>query len=684
METLFIFAEHHWEGLPMALGVNGFSLIDGAAEWGLRNLQLRLKTNRGTAVVQYDKVEESGGASVGEALVLGRLRVRTEERAVDGLGAVTLTHTIENTGVAPVWISEAATGQFRADSGVLAGKSTGLGWDLRFAHTDNVRIERYPHCLMEYPFVRMLPTAPVVLGAGEDQPFPALHLRDERSASGMVIAAASQEINYLVFALQKAPFTKESVFQTFEMRHDFAQAGGLQIDPGCSVALDGLFIQLTGLVDFNDLYADYFKFLSGRFAFRGPSSRLRTEAMHCTWNYGVFADQRQEPLLTTARFISEHFPGIKFFLMDAGYLHGDIATTFLDRFYPDPNGRVSRESFPRGIRGFSDELRKLGLRPGIWWSPTAHVDSDLYRDHPDWFLRKADGGLYIIGEKNVFLDYTHPEALAHLDRTLAVILGEWGMDACKMDFWSQNFESREARLRDPTKTALQARRAFFDVIRSHLPADGVFMTCVAVGMGNPFIGQHADTYRNTIDIGVGEWREQIYNCAWALPTLTLEGRRTFLLNNDSVGVNLKAPENENFFRFTWSFMHQGMIETGGRMEQWPDVYVEAMRRVTTNIDRGYPVRCADLQAFTGAPFPKVLVVDYPEDSPTRRRGVRKHVALFNWADVAQAIGASNEQLGIVGETRVRDFWTDEEKRFGAEGVCESLPARSSRLYEIAS
>ena len=83
-------------------------------------------------------------------------------------------------------------------------------------------------------------------------------------------------------------------------------------------------------------------------------------------------------------------------------------------------------------------------RPGIWWSPTARLNSPLYADHPEWFLRNADGTSYRIGEHNGFLDYTVPEALAYLDRTLAVILGEWGMDACKMDFWSQNFEDRDA------------------------------------------------------------------------------------------------------------------------------------------------------------------------------------------------------------------------------------------------
>jgi hypothetical protein len=35
---------------------------------------------------------------------------------------------------------------------------------------------------------------------------------------------------------------------------------------------------------------------------------------------------------------------------------------------------------------------------------------------------------------------------------------------------------------------------------------------------------------------VGVWHEQINNCIWSLPTLGFEGRKTFLLNNKSVGI----------------------------------------------------------------------------------------------------------------------------------------------------
>lgn len=644
-----------------SLSETGLTFIDSNANWGVRDLSLRLTVD---------------GQPAGDGL-----RAQSTITPVTEFNAVVLTHTITNVTDRTVRF-RAATGQFANSAAVLHGKGGWLGWDLRYCHTDNVRTERYPHCQMEYPYVRMLPVETTRLGRGEDQAFPALFIKDLKSKRGLVFAAATQALNYPVFEMRKAGLVKDGIFEHFTITHDPGQADGFELPAGGSITLDGVFIQLTGDLAAEEAFDDYLSFLGQGHKFRGATTPLLREAFHCTWNYGVFADQTEKSLLPTARFIAKNLPNIKWFLMDAGYLAGDIDTTFLDRFYPDPNQFITAEKWPKGIRGYTDELRRLGLRPGIWWSPTARLNSKLYADHPDWFLQNADGTPYRIGEHNGFLDYTVPDALAYLDRTLAVILGEWGMDACKMDFWSQNFEDRDARLRDPRVTAVQARTRFFETIRKHLPADGVFMTCVATGMGNPFIGQWADTYRNTIDIGVGTWHEQIGNCVWALPTLGFEGRKSFLLNNDSVGIMANYPDNENQFRFTWMFMNMGLQETGGRMETWPEKWVKAMRKFTDRCDRGYKVRCPDERAFTGVPLPEVLYVDYPAGSPTAQAGIRQSVALFNWTDEPQIISVLRSRLGQTGPVTAENFWTGERATWDSEFLSQRLEGRSAQLYDI--
>jgi len=666
----------------MTFNENGLTFSDIETNIGVRDLGFCLVVEGKTTIVRYGVSQSEDNSVVAVGKVGMDLTVRTTVVPVPGLQAVVISHRIISTAKRPIFIQSAATGQLTESAAVLHGRGNSAGWDLRFCHTDNVRTERYPHCQMEYPYVRMLPVETARLGAGEDQSFPGLWIRDQRGQGNIVFAAASQALNYTTYEMRKSARVRDGVFEEFLIRHDPGQNSGFVVPADGELTLDGIFIQLASDVRAEDAFADYIDFLAGHFSFRGAKTPVLSEAFHCTWNYGVFGDQSEKSLLPTARFISANVPNIRWFLMDAAYLSGDTETTFLDRFYPDANQFVTPEKWPRGIRGYTDELRSLGLRPGLWWSPTVGIPSLLHDEHPDWFLRNADGSLYLIGGQKAFLDYSHPEALAYLERTLGVILGEWGMDACKVDFWSQNFEDRNARLHDPSVTAVQARTRFFEIIRKNLPADGIFMTCVATGMGNPFIGQHADTYRNTADIGVGTWIEQVANCFWALPTLGFEGRKTFLLNNDSVGIMAEYPDNENEFRLIWSFMNMGLMETGGRMETWPEKWVKAMRKFTDRCDRGYRVHCPDDRAFTGEPLPEVLFVDYPPESPTARTGIAQSLALFNWTDAPQLISVRRSRLGQAGPAAAVNFLNGEHEVFDVEFISKRLNARSAILWDV--
>ncbi len=651
------------------------------ASTGVRGFALRLTTPQGAFVASYTPAPAAGTDRIGAQAVFAgcALTAKASFRLLPTADALLIEHTLVNTGTAPVSLCDAALGQFQPSAGVLVDRLP--GWDLRFVHTDNVRSERFPYCQGESPYVRNLPTFPVTIGAGEDQPFPAILFTEKGYGRGVVFGAATQRLAYQVWDFSRAPVPSTSIFEAFAMRHDWGQAASLTIPPGGTLVLDATYIEIQEKTHPQCAFDAYLDHVSSTHTLRGATTPLLSQAMHCTWNYGVFSDQRAEPLLKTARFIAGNLPNIKFFLMDAGYLEGCGGLTFLHNFYPEANQHVTKATFPNGIRGYTDELRRLGLRPGIWWSPTAGTKSKLFTDHPDWFLKKRDGSTYLIGE-NGYLDFSNPEAAAFVDRTLAVVLGEWGMDALKMDFWSQNFEDRDACLARPGLTAVQTRTILFDIIRKHLPPDGVFMTCVATGMGNPFIGQHADTYRNTIDIGEGRWAEQINNCLWALPTVTFPGRKSFLLNGDSVGFNPQAPDHENRFRLTWGYITMGMIETGGRFEERTAAEIAAMRKLTDRCDQGYKVQCPDERAFTGEPYPEVLTVNFPAGSPTHAAGVRQSIALFNWTDEPRIVAVRRARLGHDGAVRLRDFWTGETESLEGEFLVKRLAGRSALLFDV--
>jgi hypothetical protein len=213
----------------LSISINGLSFTKTAANVGVRDLGLRLTIDDAPVDVRYD----AAGELAAEGVAGNALRVRTSVVLVEGLDAVVLTHQFTNTSGKPVRFT-AATGLFAKSAAVLHGKGSRLGWDLRYVHTDNVRTERFPHCQMEYPYVRMLPAETTRLGGGEDQSFPALFIKDLKGKGGIVFAAATQALNYPVFTLRKGGKVNESIFDVFAIEHDPGQtlSATSSADPG--------------------------------------------------------------------------------------------------------------------------------------------------------------------------------------------------------------------------------------------------------------------------------------------------------------------------------------------------------------------------------------------------------------------------------------------------------------------
>lgn len=664
----------------------GLSLNFGATSFGFLNYRFRLDLQDG-AVVFDDFSLELGDVGARKRLttIADGFELRLDVERLGKRGQYLVTPTLVNNGASARVFTGFAFGQFGEGAQFLPGPGHVLGWALKYAHSGNLRTERYPFCAADYPYLRHLPVENRTVGDTEDQPFPALFVQNEQNAAGVVFGLSTQKAAAPVFTLLRNPLFRPDVFDVFELRWDYPQSRGYRIKPGEIRVLDTLYLQLTDGVAADRAFEDYLDHVAERNDFRGRDTALNQVALHCTWNYGVFQNQRRDTLIDTARFIAKNLPEIRYFLIDDGYLthQPDFFRVHLDRFYPTPESApISEESWPDGMRGFTDELREMGLRPGLWWTPMVRLPCRMHDEHPDWFLRKKDGSLYLIGGKLAYLDYSHPEALAYLDRTLAHILGKWGVDACKIDFYSQNFETRDALLHRPDCSSLEIRRAFFETVRRHLPADGVIMSCIAMGMGNPFLGEFVETFRCSMDIGEGTWREQINNSRWSLPTLSFGGRRSCLPNLDSVGFNTKLSEAENMFRLTWCYITMGLIETGGRLEELAPRHLAALKKLLERCDRGHPSRCPDIRTFSGSPLPEILYVDFPADSATAARGIRQSVAFFNWEDTSRAVSVMRSALGHEGAASVEDFWTGAREAWRDDHVTVVLPPRSARLFDI--
>ncbi len=77
--------------------------------------------------------------------------------------------------------------------------------------------------------------------------------------------------------------------------------------------------------------------------------------------------------------------GVEHFMIDAGWytpLGGQGGWSKHEGdWYPNP------ERFPHGLKPLINYVRSLGMEFGLWWEPEeVSVDSNLYRQHPDWVI----------------------------------------------------------------------------------------------------------------------------------------------------------------------------------------------------------------------------------------------------------------------------------------------------------
>ena len=112
--------------------------------------------------------------------------------------------------------------------------------------------------------------------------------------------------------------------------------------------------------------------------------------------------------------------------------------------------------FPGGMKALSDEIHQCGFRSGLWLAPFACTEqSQLYRLHPDWLLKRDGkpwkgggnwGGFYA-------LDIDVPGVQAYLEQVFDLVLNKWGYDLVKLDFlyaaapFGTERESRGGRMR---------------------------------------------------------------------------------------------------------------------------------------------------------------------------------------------------------------------------------------------
>ncbi|MBN1895972.1 alpha-galactosidase [bacterium] len=256
---------------------------------------------------------------------------------------------------------------------------------------------------------------------------------------------------------------------------------GFLLKSGRKIRSDRLLINFAGSpYQCLEEYAD----IMGRAGHARPGSIVNG---WCNWFYthDVYSE---EEILENTRFIAEHLRGygLQYIQIDEGFQiwHGDWR---------------GNSRFPRGLKGLNAEIKKLGLKPGVWISPFVVSDTTaLFKQHPDWFLKNADGSLKRIGPwpgvdtdwyrnekpRRYGLDITHPQAEKWFKDLIDTLANRWGFEMIKVDFVAWTVFSAD-HFWDASATPAQVYSRAMDIMRKTAGEDCHILDC---GPGNVSIG----------------------------------------------------------------------------------------------------------------------------------------------------------------------------------------------------
>lgn len=534
-------------------------------------------------------VRETNGAlsvdtGTGLRLMQGTARINTDrgvahQRHLRRLSsrAIEFWLTLRNTHSAPLKIKRITLwdGRIEAEG----------AWDVM--HQELFRQTFYLHGYNVYTQGLVQPLARVEgeFGRSEDFPFPAIFFT-HRDGGTLMMATLSQERCVPVWRLKR-----EGRSLRMEAADHFSGIPAIPVAPGSEFSTERWLILYTpgGATEAID---EYYRLLSKRFRFPGRDSCLREEVAWGSYNFnrrprGCF-DINHDYILANARALSKITRKPFWVYPDLGYGPGKSqergAFCHMDGvelFYPGSKESYDRKLFPKGMRGFTDAVRRLGGKCAIWSGCTRiWQQSRMAQEHPDWLMPLfRDGPGYRDGAS---LDYSIPEVRQHARACWDRIFNDWGFMGIKMDFWDYCFVINEMEYRHKDRTAVELRNQSLQDMRDFMPKGGFIL---AVG-GNVFTGRYVEACRMSFDTGDAWW--VVHRDAVDLSVMSLFYRHDCLLGDpDAFCWNPSITLRENRTAATLGLMSGAMCELGGDLTH---LKPEERKTVQTVVDFFGPAR----------------------------------------------------------------------------------------------
>jgi len=359
--------------------------------------------------------------------------------------------------------------------------------------------------------------------------------------------------------------------------------------------------------------------------------------------------------------------------------------------------------YPSGMKATADNIKKLGLTPGIWFMPFAGTYYDpIFTPHQDWFYKGPDGKPFETRWGGTCLDMSVPGAREYLTQLVNRIAHEWGYKVFKMDgLWTGTGtrlmyvnngykwdEMGEAAPADPDKTQIENYRDGLKLIRQVAGPDVFLLGCCVSQNMRSFGGAFGllDAMRIGPDTGSGH-----IGAPHASRNYFLNGR-VWWNDPDCVSVRARTSLDQARVNASFTAITGTLFYNSDWMPDLPAERLEILKRTLAThhlqarpVDyfENDPARVWHLMD-SGTGILPVNTLSSP--NPTGRMPVprRDIVALFNWGNSTRAIACSAERIGLpkAGEYAVFDFWSDKFLAPLRGGLKLTLPGHSCRVLAI--
>lgn len=525
------------------------------------------------------------------------------------------------------------------------------------------------------------------IGRSPYQPFPAILLGNYETSNGIVHGTLRQKEcyhNYLV--------RHENGSVTLELFSSFKAVDALDFATGRQLNDQWYIGEIDDAKDYDRIFDRYTAHLRKVLpASYGSTDINRTCMTWGSWNDGIFREFTEEMLLNEAKYIKKNFPLVHWLQLDDGYAAsakpvGHVPNTpahGLGVPYEGENA-ISKEKFPHGIRHFTDELRKIGLRPAIWIGGFCPHYTPIYKEHPDWFIDYS----YRVGTSSP-LDVSQEVVRDYIKFALDKLITEYGFEGVKHDFWSYAFEDSHNMYKNKDQSGYFYRDWWLKEIRKRLDDDGYFQTGCDIVMGNPFLGEFFTNYRYGIDIGGGTWDFVKTNFLWGIACFATHTGDLFVPNSDSVGLFPDLNDVDALFALNYCWVTHSMVELAGKLSLEPNhPRLKLLRKALCNVNNGQDVYLANYDFRNdNALIPSTLYFNTPHFSTLENTDgmPKKTVGFFNIFEEALEVEIKAADIGLDPDKSyiITDVWNEEIYKLApGASIKTTLVPHGSKVWAV--